>query len=405
MALSRRWAPAALLDWLRRGLGLAWIWVAVSLSLGFNAWHPTHYPILHAGTGLRVPWREVAWLPVWSPLPSGSMSWLLLPLGLGGIGLLLNYRPRLWASLIALCWLWLMGLDQFLFLYHRYFLLGLTGAVLLLPPRRQRRVSLWACLPLLVLCGAVWFWSGWAKFTPLWFSGAHLYYDLTQLTAPRPAAFFARWPPAGIWLLSIGYLLAELLMAYLLLRPRSARQAAWVALPLAGTLALLAPIFAVATATASWVTGQCVWHLGQRRPLDQAPLPPVPRWRMAAILLFCAAQLLLPLRPYFLSAASYDTGLGLRWAWRQMAVLREEGPLHIELWEPAQGWVDIMPALAAQHAQIYNHLSLFPCEIPWAVAWLQRTRPDLLDPDQPLRFRYPGYAPGQLPGACPARPV
>ena len=116
-------------------------------------------PILHARAGLRVPWREVAWLPVWSPLPSGSMSWLLLPLGLGGIGLLLNYRPRLWASLIALCWLWLMGLDQFLFLYHRYFLLGLTGAVLLLPPRRQRRVSLAALLPLLVLCGAVWFWS------------------------------------------------------------------------------------------------------------------------------------------------------------------------------------------------------------------------------------------------------
>ena len=209
MALSRRWAPAALLDWLRRGLGLAWIWVAVSLSLGFNAWHPTHYPILHAGTGLRVPWREVAWLPVWSPLPSGSMSWLLLPLGLGGIGLLLNYRPRLWASLIALCWLWLMGLDQFLFLYHRYFLLGLTGAVLLLPPAASGGSRCGRVCPCWCSAGPSGFWSGWAKFTPLWFSGAHLYYDLTQLTAPRPAAFFARWPPAGIWLLSIGYLLAE----------------------------------------------------------------------------------------------------------------------------------------------------------------------------------------------------
>ena len=398
MAQARRWAPAELLDWLRRGLGLAWIWLAVSLSLGFNAWHRIHYPILHSGTGLRVPWREVAWLPVWSPLPSGSMSWLLLPIGLGGLGLLLNYRPRLWAGLITFCWLWLMGLDQMMFLYHRYFLLCLTVVVLLLPPRTAQPLSLRACAPLIVLAVAVWGWSGWAKVTPLWFSGAHLYYDLTHFTVPWQAALFARLPAGASWVLSMGYLLAELLLAYLLIRPRFARFAAWAGVLVAATLALLAPIFAIATATATWVAGQCVGHLGQARA--PRPLPAVPAWRMVAIALFCAWQLLLPLRSYFLSESPYETGLGLRWGWYQMAAMRD-GSVYFELREPERGWVDVTPALAAQHPQFKAHLALFPCEIPWAVVWLQRTRPDLLDPAQRLRVRHTSYPQEQLPTACP----
>ena len=402
MERNTRRVPNRVLDWYRRGLGAAWIGLAVGLANGYNAWHRTHYAILHTGDGLRVPWREVAWLPVWSPLPSGSMVWLLAVIGILAVGLVVPWRPRLCGAGITVLWLWLMGLDQLMFLYHRYFLLCATVCVLLLPSHRERHISLVSCLPLIVLVAAVWFWSGWAKITPLWLSGLHLRYNLTTFTVPWQAAIFATWPDELMRRLSSFYLVVELLMTYLVVWPRTARLAAWASLPLAATLVPLAPVFATAFGVASWTAGQCVAHLG-REPFPASEIPPVvPRWRVVAISLFCAWQVLLPARPYLLATNPYNTGQGLFWAWRQMALYRTGEP-HIETLTP-NGWHDIVPTLGAMHDQARNHLLLYPCQIEWAVAWWQQSRPDLLPPGQPVRVRHTAYPGERIPLECEGRP-
>ena len=398
MEWNIRRVPNRVLDWYRRGLGVAWIGLAVGLGSGFNAWHRTHYAILHSGDGLRVPWREVAWLPVWSPLPSGSMAWLLALIGILAVGLVVPWRPRLCAAAITVLWLWLMGLDQFLFLYHRYFLLCATVCLLLLPSHRERHVSLTACLPLIVLVAAVWFWSGWAKISPFWLTGGHLRYDMTHLTVPWQAVRFAQWTDRQYLILAWFYLAVEILMAYLVVRPRTARFAAWASIPLAVTLAPLAPVFATAFGVASWTAGQCVAHRGLASLPAGETRPVVPRWRVAAIGLFCVWQVLLPARPYLLATDPYDTGQGLFWAWRQMALLRT-GEVRIETLTPG-GWHDIVPALDPLHDQARNHLSLYPCQTAWAVAWWQDTRPDLLPPERPVRVRHTAYPGERIPGEC-----
>ena len=208
---------------------------------------------------------------------SGSMSWLLLPLGLGGIGLLLNYRPRLWASLIALCWLWLMGLDQFLL--SPLLSVGPHGGRAAVAPPPQRRVSLWACLPLLVLCGAVWFWSGCQIHPALVLRRAPLLWTQSRRPARPPSSPAGRRPGSGCSR-----------SCWPALGP-GARPAAWVAL-----------LDWLATATASWVTGSVygTWASAGRstRAPARAGVPCLPR-------------------PYFLSAAMTRAwacaGPGARW--------------------------------------------------------------------------------------------
>lgn len=390
--------PGRVLVGYRTGLAIAWLWLAIMLATGFDNWTPERsVPVLFDPDGLRLPWRTWAWIPVWSPVPAllgGGMGWLCLVLATAALALLANRRARPAAAVLLLAYGWMVGLDSVLMNAHRYLLVCMTVAFLLLPTATADiDVPLGSVLPIPVLAVALWGWAAWAKTVPAWRSGPALYLDLVHLNPPWLGTLWSRLPGflflAGAWLVP----LAETAIAWGLTRPARARTAARAGIALCVFFLPLVPVFAVATATLTWAAGRCV---GMAVPTPtSASAHRLEGWRLAAIVLFCAWQFLLPIRTHLIED-NYATGRGWFWAWRQMTMLRH-GFLRVEVLDPEHGWQDATGPLAP----IMEDLLMFPCEIPWGVAWVRRSRPDLLPPDRSVRVLRLGGGGPAVPASCP----
>ena len=397
--------PGRLLDVYRRGVGACWLWLCASWGLGYANWNPSRPPVLWQADGVRLPWSsELTWVPVWSPVPGQGLAWLLLPMALAGLLLLAGpWRPRAVAAGLLCLGLWLGAADRLMFHYHRYLILHMTLTLLLLPPvGRGTRVSHLDCLPVTGLAVALWGWSAWAKVSPDW----PLLWALQLRDFGPPVVDKAvRWAlgtlPAGPTILAGSMLtaLAELMVAVYLCRPKYTRAARWLGLLLCAGFFLLAPPFTLSAGVLTWVAGRSV-EAGARQSRQTPSGTQPPQWRNLLTAGMLAVHMALPLRAY-LAPGHADTHRGYFWAWRQMADIRP-GRLLVETYDPAgRAWHDLTPAWHAAHPHMLGHLTMSPCALPWALAWLAMHHPELAPADRPLRLSLPPSDPPEAPVPAP----
>ena len=379
-----------ILDVFRRGTGACWLWLCVSWSLGYVNWNPDRPAVLFDATGVRVPWPETAWLPVWSPFPGQGLLWLLGPIGLGALWLLAG-RPhaRPVAGGMLVLGLWVGGADRMTFHYHHYLIVLMLGVVLLLPAgRRDERVSHLDCLPVVGLTLALWGWSAIAKWSSDW---PVLWALQLRDFGPPPVDAAVTWLlaalPTGttIWIGSSLTALAELYVALHLCVPRFTRSARYLAFGLCAGFALVAPLFAISVGVLTWTTGRYVDEAARGAPVrDDRPTPARgAHVRHLLAVAFVAFLLFVPLRAY-LSPNHARTHHGYYWAWRQMADLLP-GHMRIHTWDPARlAWRDLTDDWLAGHHALPVHFAFSPCEIGWALTWLSEHHPHLVPTDQPL---------------------
>ena len=402
--------PARLLDIYRRGVGVCWIWLSVGFSLGISGWNPYRAPVLWQEHGVRIPWPGTAWVPVWSLVPGQGMAWILIPMLLGGLLLVVALGPARPTAVILLgLGLWLAAVDRVLFLFHRYLIMHMTLTLLLLPePGRdaEGRVSQLDCLPVTGLALAMWWWSAVAKIAWEWplIWGSQLQNFGPPAVDAAVAWLFDRLPRVPTILIgSMLTAVAEIFVAVCLCRPRCTRAARCAGLLLCGGFALLAPLFAFGAGVVTWVAGHCV-ESGRAHVRPQGRCRsgwPTPNLRHLATLAFLAFHLLAPVRTYLLPDR-HITHLGSRWAWRQMSDSRA-GVLKVEAYDPERkAWHDLTPAWHEAHPDIVRQLTVEPCEIAWALAWLARHHPELVPADRPLRLSLPPTDPPEapVPAAC-----
>ena len=398
--------PGRLLDTYRRGVGVCWVWLSVGFSLGISGWNLYRAPVLWQEHGVRIPWPGATWVPVWSLVPGQGMAWILIPMLLGGLLLLVELGPpRLIAAVLLGLGLWLLAADRVLFLYHRYLIAHMTLALLLLPGRdADSRVSQLDCLPVIGLALAMWSWSAVAKIAWEWpvIWGTQLQNFGPPIVDAAVAWLFDRLPRMQTFLIGAALTaVAEIFVAVCLGWPRRTRAARYAGLGLCGGFALVAPLFAVGAGVTTWTAGHCV-EAGRAhvRPQDRQPgrVAP-PNLRHLAILAFLVFHAAAPVRTYLLPERPV-THLGSRWAWRQMSDARP-GLLKVEAYDPDRAaWHDLTPAWHEAHPDIVRQLTVEPCEIAWALAWLARRHPELAPPGRPLRLSLPPSAQAPVPAAC-----
>ncbi len=233
------------------------------------------------------------------------MIGIAIPLALGGLWLLAAPRrqPRAVAGAILVMALWLGMADRFMFAYHHYLIVHMTAALLLLPrPDSGSRVSQLDCLPITGLAVTLWGWSA----------------------------------------------LAELFVAYFLLRPAHTGAARRVGLCLCVGFGLLAPAFLIAVGVLTWVASHCVACAGRTARRTSSHNPETGqvhthRLRRLLALAFLALHLALPLRTYLMADHAH-THRGYLWAWRQMADHRQ-GSVRVQTYDPERmAWRDLTPA-------------------------------------------------------------
>ncbi|MCY4522258.1 MAG: hypothetical protein OXC13_15960 [Caldilineaceae bacterium] len=406
-ALCAPVVPARLIDFYRRGVGVCWVWLSVGFSLGISGWNLYRAPVLWQEHGVRIPWPGTAWVPVWSPVPGQGMAWILIPMLLGGLLLLAELGPpRPIAAVLLGLGLWLLAADRVLFLYHRYLIMHMT-LTLLLPGRdADSRVSQLDCLPVIGLALAMWSWSAVAKIAWEWpvIWGTQLQNFGPPVVDAAVAWLFDRLPRMQAFLIGAALTaVAEIFVAVCLGWPRGTRAARYAGLWLCGGFALLAPLFAVGAGVTTWTAGRCV-EAGRARVRQQDRQPGrglPPNLRHLAILAFLVFHVAPPVRTYLLPER-HVTHLGSRWAWRQMSDSRP-GLLKVEAYDPdREAWQDLTPAWHKAHPDIVRQLTVEPCEIAWALAWLARRHPELAPLDRLLRLSLPPTDPPEapVPAAC-----
>ena len=395
--------PGRLLDIYRRGIGVCWLLLVVTWGFGYANWNPARPPSLWQADGVRPPWPETAWVPVWHPIPGLGMIWILAPIGLAALLLVLGTRgPRVTAGSLLFLVLWLASTDRFLFHYHRYLLVQMTAALLLLPPtRRDTGVSHLDCLPVTGLAAVMWGWSALAKLSWNW---PELW--AIQLSTFGPPVvdravywLFTNLPPVTTIL--VGSTLtaaAELFVAYGLLRPAFTRAARRVGLLLAAGFGLMSAPFMLNVGLLTWVVSHCAEARADRQPATMVPALNLRNLMVGAFLVF---HMVMPLRAYT-SPGHPETHFGYIWAWRQMADIRY-GRLTVKTWDPERlAWRDLTADWHAAHPNLVGNLVMQPCEIPWIITWLAEYHPDLVPTDQPLELSLPPSDPPEapVPAAC-----
>lgn len=403
--------PGRLIDIYRRGIGVCWLWLVVTWTLGYANWNPARPPSLWQADGIHLPWPETAWVPVWNPIPGLGMIWILAPIGLAALLLVLGTRyPRVLTGSLLFLVLWLAATDRFLFHYHRYLLVQMTAASLLLPPVRgdfrvdpacRGHVSHLDCLPVTGLAAVMWGWSAVAKLSWEW---PELW--AIQLSTFGPPVvdraivwLFLKLPP--ITTILVGSILtagAELFVAYCLLRPAFTRAARRVGLLLAAGFGLMSAPFMLNVGLLTWVASRCVGFRAGCQPAATVPKLNLRNLLVGAFLVF---HMVMPLRAYT-SPGHPETHFGYIWSWRQMADIRY-GRLTVKTFDPNRlAWRDLTGDWQAAHPNLVGNLVMQPCEIPWIINRMAENHPDLVPTDQPLELSLPPSDPPEapVPAAC-----
>ncbi len=290
------------------------------------------------------------WLPV---LPSDVMTALAWVMLLSGIFVALGLFYRAACVALFLTHTYFFLVNAIHYLNHNYLLALLAFLMIFLPAQRGcsldalRKRALrdawapaWGLMLLRFQLGVVYFYAGVAKINPDWLAGQPLQLWLARQTDfPLVGHLFTR--PWMVYFMSYAGLLLDLLAFPALLWPRS--RAVALALLVVFHLAN-ARLFSIGVFPWFMIAALIVfvdpywWHRLMRfePSLGAAASNPPGRLALAALTLYVALQLLLPLRHWLYPGNVAWTYEGSRFAWRMKIDDRRPTVLY-HFTEPATG--------------------------------------------------------------------
>lgn len=290
------------------------------------------------------------WVQVWPQwglyLHFGALAVLAACITLG-----LFYRPA--AILFAVGFAYTRLMDVTNYLNHEYLEVLLVGLMALMPlhgmwsldARRRpdvRRESLpaWMRYTLILQVGLVYFYAALAKLNADWLlHGQPLSIWLAARTeTPVFGALFAQpWAPV---VMSWAGFLYDLTIPLWLLWPKTRRAAYVVVLGFHSMTAVLFDIgmFPFIMSAATWVFFAPSWprRVGAPTPAVEPGRARTPRLALAAVGVYCAVQVLLPLRHFASDGDVLWNEVGMRFSWKVM-VREKNGALTYHVTDPRTG--------------------------------------------------------------------
>jgi hypothetical protein len=297
------------------------------------------------------------------PLPGDGMYWLFIFLGVLSVTIMLGLLYRLSMAVFFVCFTYVFLLDQAQYLNHFYlislisFLLIFVPAhrafsldALLRPSIRTQAVPGWSLWLLRGQMAVVYTFGGIAKINPDWLAGEPLRSWLAARTDfPLIGHLFTEeWM---VYLFSYGGLLLDLLVAPLILWPRTRIPALIFAIGFHLTNDRLFnigifPWFAIA---ATLILLPAHWFRFWRREPITVSAPPVPvaftarRLIFAGMAAYFAFQVLLPLRHFLYPGDPSWTEEGHNLAWH-MRLRSKSGTIALFASDPNSGLTWRIPA-------------------------------------------------------------
>ena len=266
------------------------------------------------------------------PWPGWGMHAHFIALGLLSLGIAAGYRPRLCAALFGIGFTYVELIDRTTYLNH-YYLMSLVSLLLAVLPRRREAAPLWAIWALRAQIGIVYVFAGIAKLNPDWLFHAlplriwlYQHGDLPLLgpiLQETWVAYAMSWGgalfdlaivPALLWRRTRPFAYAMLVAFHL---------ATWVLFPQLGVFPWLMIGLSLVFFDPQWPRRLLGFlRIPARRPDGGVQLSAGRPWRanavLAALALFAAVQLALPLRHFAYPGNVRWNEEGYRFAWRVM---------------------------------------------------------------------------------------
>ena len=297
------------------------------------------------------------------PLPAGLMHALVAGLAVCALGVAAGFFYRACAVLFFLGFAYLELIERANYLNHYWLVTLLAGLMAVLPLHRewswdaaQGRVSRDAFAPAWMLwllrfqIGVVYVFAGLAKLNADWLFRAEPL--RTWLAARADVPLLGPWLAEPWMAFAMSWTGAAydlgIIFALLCARTRPLAYATVVGFHVATALLFPIGLFPWLMIAATTLCFPPAWpkrvlSLGSRRgeEADSAAAQPIPLltsaatpWVVAAITLYCAVQIALPLRPFLASEDSAWTGRGFNFSWRVMLAERS-GHAEFFAFEPA----------------------------------------------------------------------
>ena len=266
------------------------------------------------------------------PWPGWGMHAHFIALGLLGLGIAAGYRPRLCAALFGIGFTYVELIDRTTYLNH-YYLMSLVSLLLAVLPLHRVSIPLWTIWALRAQIGIVYVFAGAAKLNPDWFLHAlplriwlYQHGDLPLLgpiLQETWVAYAMSWGgatfdlaivPALLWRRTRPFAYAMLVAFHL---------TTWVLFPQLGAFPWLMIGLSLVFFEPRWPRRLLGFlRIPARRPDGGVQLPAGRPWRanavLAALALFAAVQLALPLRHFAYPGNVRWNEEGYRFAWRVM---------------------------------------------------------------------------------------
>jgi hypothetical protein len=280
-----------------------------------------------------------AWVPKLPAAWASAVVWLA---ACAALAFALELKPRVSGTVFVLLFAWLQLFDVTNYLNH-YYLAVLLGALLTILPTRWSagQVPTWALWLVRFQVAVVYFYAGLAKLGADWLLHAQplsIWFSArteTPLIGPVLAQPWAAY--AAAWL---GFLFDISIVFWL--SWRRTRPFAYLAVIVFHTLTFVwfdIGLFPFIMTLAASIFFEPDWP---RRvfgwlPRSAARAPrPVSRPVMAMVLVYCAFQLLFPLRHFVLPGDVLWNEDGMRWSWKVM-VREKNGAVTYRVRDPASG--------------------------------------------------------------------
>ena len=266
------------------------------------------------------------------PWPDWGMHAHFIALGVLSLGIAVGYRARLCAALFCIGFTYVELIDRTTYLNH-YYLMSLVSLLLTVMPLRQGSVPLWTIWALRAQLGVAYIFAGIAKLNPDWLFHAlpmriwlYGHGDLPligPLMQETWMAYAMSWGGALFDLAIVPALLWRRTRPFAYVMLVAFHLATWVLFPQLGIFPWLMIGLSLIFFEPDWPR-RLLRFLGlpSRTPAGEAPVGAGNYWRtrtiLAALALFGAVQLALPLRHFAYPGNVRWNDEGYRFAWRVM---------------------------------------------------------------------------------------
>lgn len=281
------------------------------------------------------------------PWPGWGMHAHFIALGLLSLGIAAGYRPRLCAALFCVGFTYMELLDRSTYLNH-YYLMSLVSLLLAILPRQRGLAPLWAIWALRAQVGIVYVFAGAAKLNPDWLLHAlpmriwlYQHGDMPlagPLLRETWAAFAMSWGGASFDLAIVPALLWRRTRPFAYATLVAFHLATWALFPQLGVFPWMMIGLSLVFFNPAWPR-RLLRFLPRRLVAAAIPADRTAwgaRAVLAALALFAAVQLALPLRHFTYPGNVRWNEEGYRFAWRVM-LSEKVGFVQYRVHDPATG--------------------------------------------------------------------